>query len=1091
MTRALLPSLAALALAAAALAQPSTNNPLDPQPNSPRKVEPSYHALVGATVHVRPGESIERGAVVIRDGRIVSVEDITGREYAAPAGALVWNCDGLHIYAGFIDAHAEVDAPLPPIDAPGVHWNRKVTPQRSALEGRGLPEADAKRLRELGFTAAAVAPKGGIFTGQAALVSLAPPPSDPSDGRPPVYRERVYHTLSFETTGGGNLGEFSNYPNSQMGAIALIRQTLSDADWLDSLTLLSSESARDTAIAPSCLKTLTTTSFEQLPLAFRTRDELDAIRAVKIAREFGRRPVILGSGVEFRRLDAIAGHDPQSDHRPTIIVPLTFPKTPDVKSAGAADSVSLRDLMTWEQAPTNPRRLDQAGAWVSLTAGGLRKGEKFDDNLNKALEIGGLTPERALAMLTTNPAETLGASDTLGTVERGKVANLIVADKPLFDHKNKATIRDLWIDGRRHEINAPKPAIAGTWAYSFGPDAEPVGTIVIERDDKGKVTVKLPGAEGEKPTTARDVKLDGDRLTYLVDLPTGDVVLVTLTLVGDRFFGSLLTPDGAQVQFTATRGASPETEHEAQASAPTQPKAEHEAQASAPSPDDDAPQLPPEELPGYPFGAYALKELPPQRAVVLRNATVWTCGPQGVIERGWVFIKDGRIDHVAAGDPPSTAGDALVIDLAGKHITPGLIDAHSHTGISRGVNESGQAVTSEVRIADVTNPDAINWYRQLAGGTTTVNSMHGSANPIGGQTQTNKVRWGVTHPDDMHMQGAKPGIKFALGENVKQSNWGERNTTRYPQTRMGVETIIRDRFTAAREYAAASGKRRDLELDALAEILAGERLVHCHSYRQDEILMLCRVAADFGFTIGTFQHGLEVYKVAEAVKEHAIGASLFSDWWAYKVEVQDAIPHAGPLQAAVGVLTSYNSDSDELARRMNVEAAKALRYSTLSDSNAFALTPEQALNFVTINPAIQLGIADRVGSIEKGKDADLVVWSGDPLSAFSRTESVWIDGREYFSLERDAELREQNAANRSRIVQKILAEGAKKKPDKKDDEPKENGEAEEKPPESLRERMLADARRRHYLSLYLRGIDPADHRCGDCGITETELGGAR
>lgn len=253
--------------------------------------------------------------------------------------------------------------------------------------------------------------------------------------------------------------------------------------------------------------------------------------------------------------------------------------------------------------------------------------------------------------------------------------------------------------------------------------------------------------------------------------------------------------------------------------------------------------------------------------------------------------------------------------------------------------------------------------------------------------------------------------------------------------------------------------------------------------------MLCRVAEDFGFTIGTFQHGLEVYKVAEAVKEHAIGASLFSDWWAYKVEVQDAIPHAGPLQAAVGVLTSYNSDSDELARRMNVEAAKALRYSTLADSGAFALTPEQALNFVTINPAIQLGIADRVGSIEKGKDADLVVWSGDPLSSFSRAESVWIDGREYFSLARDAELRERNAAHRSRIVQKILAEGAKKKPDKKDDEPEE--EAEETPPRSLRERMLTNARRQHYMSLYLRGIDPADHRCGDCGMTETELGGAR
>ncbi|MBZ0172584.1 MAG: hypothetical protein K8E66_09420, partial [Phycisphaerales bacterium] len=325
-----------------------------------------------------------------------------------------------------------------------------------------------------------------------------------------------------------------------------------------------------------------------------------------------------------------------------------------------------------------------------------------------------------------------------------------------------------------------------------------------------------------------------------------------------------------------------------------------------------------------------------------------------------------------------------MVDATGKHLTPGLVDAHSHTGLFRfGVNESGETVTAEVRIGDSLDPAHINWYRQLAMGVTTVNSLHGSANPIGGQNQVHKVRWGARTPGEMRAEGARPGIKFALGENVKQSNWAS-DRTRYPQTRMGVETIIRDRFQAAKEYAdrivgaqksnqsdhardvlrSGGGQptigalfehpkqiRRDLELEALAQILSGERLVHCHSYRQDEILMLCRVAEDFGFQIGSFQHGLEVYKVAEAVREHAIGASLFSDWWMYKVEVMDAIPFAGPLQTEAGVSTSYNSDSDELARRLNTEAAKAVKYARPGSG----MTEEEALKFVTINAANQIG----------------------------------------------------------------------------------------------------------------------------------------
>ncbi|MHC4451487.1 MAG: amidohydrolase family protein, partial [Planctomycetota bacterium] len=308
-------------------------------------------------------------------------------------------------------------------------------------------------------------------------------------------------------------------------------------------------------------------------------------------------------------------------------------------------------------------------------------------------------------------------------------------------------------------------------------------------------------------------------------------------------------------------------------------------------------------------------------------------------------------------------------------------------------------------------PDHISWYRQLACGVTTVNSLHGSANPIGGQSQTNKVRWGVEHPDDMHFFGAPKGIKFALGENVKQSNWGDDYRKRYPQTRMGVEAFIRDRFTAAREY---KGEPRDLELEALSEILKGERLIHCHSYRQDEILMLARIAKEFGFRIGTFQHVLEGYKVTDAIKAHAIGASAFSDWWAYKVEVQDAIPYNGPIMHDAGIVVSFNSDSDDLVRRLNVEAAKAVKYG--------GLTPEEALKFVTINPAIQLGVEKLVGSLETGKHADVAIWNGNPLSVYTRCVATLVDGAPLYSLEQDSEHRRQIAGQRSALIKRALME---------------------------------------------------------------------
>ena len=382
----------------------------------------------------------------------------------------------------------------------------------------------------------------------------------------------------------------------------------------------------------------------------------------------------------------------------------------------------------------------------------------------------------------------------------------------------------------------------------------------------------------------------------------------------------------------------------------------------------------------------------------------------------------GKIEQVAP-DITVPQGSAIVIEGAGKHITPGLIDCHSHSAASS-INEGTQYITSEVRMKEVLDPTDINIYRQLGGGLTTANVLHGSANPIGGQNAVIKLRWGAD-ANSLLFKGAPEGIKFALGENVKQSNWA--GTNRYPQTRMGVEQVIRDAFRAALDYKHENDNydrnskyqrtkvppRKDLELDALLEILEGKRLVHCHSYRQDEILMLTRVAEDFGFKIATFQHVLEGYKVADRIAEHGAGASTFSDWWQYKYEVIDAIPYNGSMMAKSNVIVSFNSDDSELARRLNTEAAKAIQYGNLD--------PNEALKLVTINPAKQLKIDKFVGSLEPKKDADFVIWDGEPLSIYSKVEETWIDGIRYFSRTENKILEDRDERLRKDIIQKILS----------------------------------------------------------------------
>jgi len=438
---------------------------------------------------------------------------------------------------------------------------------------------------------------------------------------------------------------------------------------------------------------------------------------------------------------------------------------------------------------------------------------------------------------------------------------------------------------------------------------------------------------------------------------------------------------------------------------------------------ENPPRLPPLELPiRKPFGAFGRDRLPPQELIVFRNATIWTSGPQGNLPNASLLIGHGKV--LAIGSDVPVPEGAAIVDCQGKFISPGIIDCHSHMATDGGVNETGRAVTAQVRIGDFIDDTDISIYRQLAGGVTTAHILHGSANPIGGQCQVIKLRWGAG-PEELKMAEAPASVKFALGENVKQSNWTERTASRYPQTRMGVEQIMRDEFMAAKDYLQSweawerdhrgLPPRRDLELEAIGEILQGKRWIHCHSYRQDEILTFLRVAEEFSVQIGCLQHILEGYKVADVMRKHGVMASSFSDWWAYKFEVFDSIPQNGAILHQSGVVVSFNSDDRELARHLNQEAAKAVRYG--------GVDPVEAFQFVTLNPAKQLRIDAFVGSLEVGKHADLVVWNAPPLSIYARPEQTWVDGRKMFDRAEDLQLRQEARQLRAALVQRILDSG--------------------------------------------------------------------
>jgi len=948
--------------------------------------KPRVWALTHAMIHTAPGEFIKDGTIVIRDGKIEKV----GKYIQIPADAFEIDLDEANVYAGFIDGWLEIKKDEI-IKSPDNHWSDKMRPEYRAKDDLKIKEKDLKALRSIGITAAHIVPEKGIFKGTSELIIL-------NENNVSITKD-VAQILSFKTGGWDE-----PYPNSLLGVIAFMRQSFFDAEWYGKSIPISTKHPDQNEpihLNPS-LNILNEFRIKHKPILFMTNEEHGALRALRLTEEFSLNTWLLGSGFEYRRLNEI------SEFKPFFIFPLEFPAKPKVKDPNTALQYSTEQLKHWDMAPDNIKKVYDAGMSFALTSSTLKKKSDFRVNLQKIIDRG-LSKDIALAALTTFPAKAMGAEMILGKIQPGFIANLVITDGDYFDPKSR--ILNLWLEGNEHFI-APRHEVKplGKWKLTLHNKSYDL-EFAIPKAKKGEIPAKSLSTSGSKLSGSISI---GDKKATITELDIYDN-LISFTIDGNLLGFKIALAFNGEINKDEITGFANDGRGE------TYPFSAKrlETKKSKPRVKDFASNT----ILYYPEGAYGLSTaLLSPNAILIDNATIWTCGPQGILEDWDILFVDGKIDKVAP-DVSVPQGSALVIDGTGKHITPGLIDCHSHSAASS-INEGAQNITAEVRISDVLYADDINIYRQLGGGLTTANVLHGSANPIGGQNAVIKLRWG-SGPQDLIFKNAPQGIKFALGENVKQANWG--GNGRYPQTRMGVEQVIRDAFRAAQDYrhvhqtynrnSKAQRKkvppRKNLELEALAEILEGTRLLHCHSYRQDEILMLTRIAEDFGFKIATFQHVLEGYKVAERIAEHGAGASTFSDWWQYKYEVIDAIPYNGTLMAKNDVLVSFNSDDDELARRMNTEAVKAVKYGGLSD--------EEAFNFVTINPAKQLKIDKWVGSLEEGKDADFVIWDGSPLSIYSHVLETWIEGKRYFSIDENAQKEERDKKIRDDLIQKILS----------------------------------------------------------------------
>lgn len=951
----------------------------------------NFYAFVNATIYIDYKTKIENGTLLIQEGKVIEVGE--KKKVKIPKNAVIYDLKGKFIYPSFIDIYSDYGMPevkkegnnprfspqLETKNKGAYNWNQAIKPEVEAGKLFVPEDKKAEELRKLGFGTVLTHQTDGIMRGTSAFVTLGN-----ENTNLVMLNEKVAAHLSF------NKGSSTqDYPGSLMGAIALIRQTYYDVDWMFNNNHISENNLSLKSILDSW----------DLPQIFETKDKLDILRADLIGDEFNTQYIFKGNGDEYQRIPEIK----QTEGK--LIIPINFPEAFDVEDPYNAMIVDYSDIKHWELAPYNLGIIAKNEIDFAITSADLKEKKTFFTNLRKAI-ASGLSKEAALKALTYNPAQFIQQYDKVGSLEKNKLANFIITSDSLFEEKTK--IHENWIRGQRfilddysiidingdYDINVngifyeltvsgEKEAITGKIKFKNSNDTVTVNASIAHSGNNISVNFNPSDSTEDK----EHIRLAG-----------------SVNHNGVIWDGNGQLSNGDWVKWSAIRkknGTKKEDKKPVIADSLIVPTIK------------------------YPNMAYGFDSLPKPKTMLIKNTTVWTNENEGILKNTDVLIRDGKI---AAIGKDLVAEGAEIIDGTNKHLSAGIIDEHSHIAISRGVNECTQAVTAEVSIADVVNPDDINIYRQLAGGVVASQLLHGSCNPIGGQSALIKLKWGHS-PEEMKIKDTDGFIKFALGENVKQSNWGSFNTIRFPQSRMGVEQVYYDAFIRAKEYQTkwdayakltpkekdkAEAPRIDLELETLNEILNKERFISCHSYVQSEINMLMHVGDSMGFMVNTFTHILEGYKVADKMKKHGAGGATFSDWWAYKFEVNDAIPYNGAIMHQQGIVTAFNSDDAEMGRRLNQEAAKAVKYGGVSE--------EEALKFVTLNPAKLLHLDDKMGSIKVGKDACIVLWSDNPLSIYATVEKTIIDGAVYYDRASDQQLYVKNQKEKIKIIEKMIAE---------------------------------------------------------------------
>jgi len=729
---------------------------------------------------------------------------------------------------------------------------------------------EIEKLRNFGFTIVQIIKKDSILRGFTKIVF--------TEDSIRKVSNNSYFVISFQTNK-------EKYPVSLMGTIAKIRQFLYDENVKNVLFLTN-------------------------------KNELNVLRAQKIADEFKINALIFGTNKEFRIIEGLKKNQ-------NLILPLKF-----IDSLN--DEPSLNELIDWKFSRENARILIENGYSFALSSNGIKEKDEFLKNLRELAKR--MDENKIILSLTLIPAKMLGIDNSFGSIEKGKIANFTITDGNIFS-KN-SSIFEVWINGFIYRVSKYPRKFFGDWE--------------VKMNDS---TLRLK------------IYKEGKSLRVKVNEKVYSNV---------HFENNVLEVDNYKFYFSDDGCLNCKYISELE--------------------EEEVKKIMEKENPPKIY-----KLFPTFKTILIKNGIVWLTDT--ILEGADIFIENGKIKKI--GKNLNLKAD-YVIDATNKHITPGIFDAHSHIAIDGEVNEWSESITPEVRVMDVINPFDINIYRELAGGVTTAHIMHGSANVIGGQNVIIKLKWGLL-ADSLVYKNSPRTIKFALGENPKRSNWLE-NSDRYPRSRLGVIATIEDAFLKAKNYKG----KKNLRMEALKEILDGKIQIHCHAYRQDEILALMESLKKFGIQVRMFHHALEAYKISKELKRENVYVSTFSDWWSYKFEAYDAIPYNAFITTKKDVLTSLNSDSPELARRLNSEAGKMLKYGFNKETDV--------LKLITINPAKQFSLDKFIGSLEEGKDADFVIWNGNPLSAYSIVLETWIEGRKFFDREEDLKIRQEIKLLKEKLI---------------------------------------------------------------------------